>query len=94
MFTFCSTCKLINLVKLSLRKYIYLTNVTLTAGRDYGAMALPVTPLFIVQLQLVLHAHGLHSIMIWSIIKKYKLESKGYYHQEKSKVMPMALNEI
>ena len=55
-------------------------------------MALPLTPLFIVQLQLVLH--GLHNIMIWSIIKKYKLESKGYYHQEKSKAMPMAVNEI
>ena len=49
-------------------------------------------PLFIVQLQLVLN--GLHNIMIWSIIKKYKLESKGYYHQEKSKAMPMAVNEI
>ena len=53
-------------------------------------MAFAFDPL--VQLQLVLH--GLHSIIIWSIIKKYKLESKGYYHQEKSKAKPMAVNEI
>ena len=31
--------------------------------------------------------------MIWSIINKYKLEFKSYYHQEKSKPMPMAVNE-
>ena len=91
VFTFCSTCKLINVVKLSLRKYIWLMwhwqRVEIK-----GLWALPLTPLFIVELQLVLH--GLHNIMIRSIIKKYKLESKGYYHQEKSKAMPMALNEI
>ena len=31
--------------------------------------------------------------MISSIIKKYKLEFKSYYHQEKSKAMTMAVNE-
>ena len=69
VFTFCNTCKLINVEFEKIHLFRLIDTDSGPRLRGYMCMALPLTPLSIVQLQLVLHR--LQNVMINDLVHHY-----------------------